>query len=39
MPGASVQLNISNVLDEDYQSFIGVATVGRLAMLRLRYEF
>jgi iron complex outermembrane receptor protein len=39
MPGASVQLNISNLLDEDYQSFIGVATVGRLAMLRLRYEF
>ena len=39
LPGASVQLNISNLLDEDYQSFIGVATVGRLALLRLRYEF
>lgn len=39
IPGASVQLNISNLLDEDYQSFIGVATVGRLALLRLRYEF
>jgi outer membrane receptor for ferrienterochelin and colicins len=38
-PGASIQLNISNLLDEDYQSFIGVATVGRLALLRLRYEF
>ncbi|HSK20276.1 MAG TPA: TonB-dependent receptor [Longimicrobiales bacterium] len=39
MPGASIQLNISNLLDEEYQSFIGVATVGRLALLRLRYEF
>jgi outer membrane receptor protein involved in Fe transport len=39
LPGASIQLNVSNVLDEDYQSFIGVATVGRLALLRLRYEF
>lgn len=39
LPGASLQLSISNLLDEPYQSFIGVATVGRLAMLRLRYEF
>jgi len=37
--GASIQLNVSNLFDEPYQSFIGVATVGRLALLRLRYEF
>jgi outer membrane receptor for ferrienterochelin and colicins len=39
MPGASIQLSVSNLTDEPYQSFIGVATVGRLAQLRLRYEF
>lgn len=37
--GASVQLSISNLLDEDYQSFIGVPVIGRMAMLRLRYSF
>lgn len=39
MRGASVQLNITNLTDEPYQSFIGVATVGRLAVLRLKYDF
>jgi len=39
MPGASVQLAITNLLDEDYRSFVGVPDVGRLALLRLRYEF
>jgi iron complex outermembrane receptor protein len=39
MPGASVQLAITNLLDEDYRSFVGVPKVGRLALLRLRYEF
>ncbi|HUF50454.1 MAG TPA: TonB-dependent receptor [Longimicrobiales bacterium] len=39
MPGASVQLSVTNLTNEPYQSFIGVATVGRLAILRLRYEF
>jgi iron complex outermembrane receptor protein len=37
--GASVQLAISNLFDEDYRSFVGVPRVGRLALLRLRYEF
>jgi outer membrane receptor for ferrienterochelin and colicins len=39
IPGASVQLAVTNLLDEDYRSFVGVPTVGRLALLRLRYEF
>jgi outer membrane receptor for ferrienterochelin and colicins len=39
MRGASVQLTVSNILDEEYQSFIGVPVIGRMAMLRLRYEF
>jgi outer membrane receptor protein involved in Fe transport len=37
--GASVQLSVSNILDEEYQSFIGVPVIGRMALLRLRYEF
>jgi outer membrane receptor for ferrienterochelin and colicins len=37
--GASLQLTVSNLFDEDYQSFIGVPVIGRMAMLRLRYSF
>lgn len=36
--GASVQLAITNLLDEAYRSFVGVPNVGRLALIRLRYE-
>jgi outer membrane receptor protein involved in Fe transport len=39
VPGASVQLSVSNLLDESYQSFIGTPTIGRVAILRLSYEF
>jgi outer membrane receptor protein involved in Fe transport len=39
VPGASLQLSISNLLDEDYQSFIGVPVIGRMAILRLKYSF
>ncbi|HEX6132605.1 MAG TPA: TonB-dependent receptor [Longimicrobiales bacterium] len=39
VPGASLQLSISNLFDEDYQSFIGVPVIGRMAILRLRYSF
>lgn len=38
-PGASVQLNISNLLDEDYRSYPGAPLIGRMALLRLRYAF
>jgi outer membrane receptor for ferrienterochelin and colicins len=37
--GTSVQLSVQNVFDEEYRSFPGVPNVGRLALLRLRYEF
>jgi outer membrane receptor for ferrienterochelin and colicins len=39
MRGASVQLSVQNVLDDGYRSFPGVPEVGRLALLRLRYDF
>jgi len=39
MTGAAVQLSVSNVFDKAYRSFVGVPKVGRLALLRLRYEF
>jgi len=38
-PGASVQLSVQNLLDEEYQSFPGLPRVGRLALLRLKYDF
>jgi outer membrane receptor for ferrienterochelin and colicins len=37
--GASVHLTVQNVLDDGYRSFAGVPEVGRMALLRLRYEF
>jgi outer membrane receptor protein involved in Fe transport len=39
LTGASLQLAVNNVLDEEYQAFIGVPITGRMALLRLRYEF
>jgi outer membrane receptor for ferrienterochelin and colicins len=36
--GATVQLSVTNALDEDYRSFPGVPNIGRMALLRLRYE-
>jgi outer membrane receptor for ferrienterochelin and colicins len=37
--GASLQLSVTNLFDEEYQSFIGVPTTGRMAILRARYQF
>ena len=39
VPGASIHLSVQNVFDEGYRSFIGAPEVGRLALLRVRYEF
>ena len=36
--GASLQLMITNLFDEDYQSFIGTPEIRRMAILRLRYD-
>jgi iron complex outermembrane receptor protein len=35
----TVQISVQNLLGEDYRSFPGVPEVGRLGLLRLRYEF
>lgn len=35
---ATVQLAVSNVLNTGYRSFVGVPTIGRLAMARIRYD-
>jgi outer membrane receptor for ferrienterochelin and colicins len=37
--GTSVQFTVQNLLDEDYRSFPGAPNIGRLALLRLKYEF
>ncbi|HEX7119694.1 MAG TPA: TonB-dependent receptor [Longimicrobiales bacterium] len=37
--GASLQLSVQNLLDEDYRSFPGTPTIGRMALLQLKYEF
>jgi iron complex outermembrane receptor protein len=39
MPGATVQLFVQNILDQEHRSFPGTPEIGRLALLRLRYEF
>jgi iron complex outermembrane receptor protein len=36
---ATVQFGVSNLLDTGYRSFVGVPTVGRLAMARIKYDF
>ncbi|MGH7575598.1 MAG: TonB-dependent receptor plug domain-containing protein [Longimicrobiales bacterium] len=37
--GVALQLSISNVFDRPYRSFAGAPEIGRLALLRARYEF
>jgi outer membrane receptor for ferrienterochelin and colicins len=37
--GATAQLSVQNVLDHSYRSFPGVPNIGRMALLRLRYDF
>ncbi|HEX2220583.1 MAG TPA: TonB-dependent receptor [Gemmatimonadales bacterium] len=35
----ALQLTVQNLLDEDYRAFPGAPVIGRLALLRLKYEF
>ena len=35
---ATLQLSVNNVFDTPYRSFVGVPTMGRFAMVRVRYE-
>ena len=37
--GASVQLTVQNIFDTPYRSFVRVPAIGRMALLRLTYEF
>lgn len=39
MEGVSLTLDVQNVLDTDYQTFIGTPALGRFMLLRLMYEF
>ncbi|MGQ0561585.1 MAG: TonB-dependent receptor [Gemmatimonadota bacterium] len=36
---ATLQLTVNNLLDEDYQAFIGTPITGRMALLRVKYDF
>ena len=35
---ATLQLSVNNILDTRYRSFVGVPEIGRLAMLRVKYD-
>jgi outer membrane receptor for ferrienterochelin and colicins len=37
--GATLNLTVQNLLDDDYRSFPGVPSIGRMAILRLKYDF
>ncbi|HEX8275978.1 MAG TPA: TonB-dependent receptor [Longimicrobiaceae bacterium] len=37
--GATLQLSVQNLLDEEHRSFPGAPFIGRMALLRLKYEF
>ncbi|MEX2609493.1 MAG: TonB-dependent receptor, partial [Gemmatimonadota bacterium] len=39
LDGAALQLNVQNLLDEEYRSYPGTPAVGTLALLRLTYSF
>jgi len=39
LEGASLQLSVQNLLDEKYRSFAGVPAIGRMALVRLKYDF
>jgi len=38
-PGMSATLSVNNVFDDVHQEFVGAPALGRMGMLRLRYEF
>lgn len=37
--GATVQLTVQNIFDAEYRSFVGVPEIGRLALVRVKYDF
>ncbi|HSW30264.1 MAG TPA: TonB-dependent receptor [Longimicrobiales bacterium] len=34
----TVQLTVSNLFDTEYKSFVGVPTIGRMALIRVKYD-
>lgn len=40
LPGtaATLQVAVSNLFDADYRSFVGAPTIGRMALLRVKYD-
>lgn len=38
-PDVTVQLEVQDLFDQGYRTFVGTPTLGRFALLRLRYEF
>jgi iron complex outermembrane receptor protein len=34
----TVQLSVSNLFDAEYKSFVGVPTIGRMALIRVKYD-
>ena len=38
-PGLRVSFNVTNVLDNEVPTFVGVRSIGRLAVTRLQYQF
>ena len=39
MPGASLSVDVQNILNTDYQTFVGTPALGRFTLIRLMYEF
>lgn len=39
LPGASLTVDVQNILNTDYQTFVGTPALGRFTLLRLMYEF
>jgi outer membrane receptor protein involved in Fe transport len=39
LTGVSAHLDIQNLFDNEHRTFVGTPLLGRLAMVRLRYEF
>lgn len=37
--GAMLQMSVQNLLDEEFRPFPGMAPLGRMALVRLRYDF
>jgi outer membrane receptor protein involved in Fe transport len=39
MEGVSLTVDVQNILNTDYRTFVGTPALGRFTLLRLMYEF